>query len=457
MNEVERNKLEQLRKEEVKRVKVAFTDIDGVHRGKLIDLDKFASILENGGGWCDCVLGWDINDQLYDNASFTGWHTAFPDARFGIDLSTERRLEDEDDIPFYLVSLADESGGLHDICPRSLLRRVLEKAEAMKLGVYMAFEYEFLILDETPNSIREKGFRNLKPLTPGNFGYSLLRTNTHSDLFGEFMVYCEKMKFPLEGLHCETGPGAWEAALRFDKALPMADSAALFKTFSKSFFQKRALLATFMAKWSMDYPGQSGHVHQSLFDLDSGSNLFYDADGEHNMSTMMRHYIGGQQKFLKSFLCMFAPTINSYTRLVKGYWAPTAATWGIDNRTTALRVIPGSSKSQRVEFRLGSADGNPYLVSAAIIAAGLAGVEQELEPTEALTGNAYEQEEGLPPELHLASNLRDAVRDFQACPQAAEFFGAAFAEHYASSRLWEVREHERQVTDWQLERYMEIV
>ncbi len=208
MNEVERNKLEQLRKEDVKRVKLAFTDIDGVHRGKYIGLDKFASVLEKGGGWCDCVLGWDINDQLYDKASFTGWHTAFPDARYVVDLSTERRLADEDDIPFYLVNLADESGGLHDICPRCLLRRVLEKAEAMKLGVHMAFEYEFLILDETPNSIREKGFRNLKSLTPGNFGYSLLRTNTHSDLFGEFMGYCEKMKFPLEGLHCETGPGA---------------------------------------------------------------------------------------------------------------------------------------------------------------------------------------------------------------------------------------------------------
>ncbi len=154
---------------------------------------------------------------------------------------------------------------------------------------------------------------------------------------------------------------------------------------------------------------------------------------------------------------MCAPNINSYTRLVKGYWAPTAATWGVDNRTTALRVIPGSSKSQRVEFRLGSADGNPYLVSAAILAAGLAGVEQKLEPTEALSGNAYEQEEGLPPELQLASNLRDAVRDFQACQQASEFFGTAFAEHYATSRLWEVREHERQVTDWQLERYMEII
>jgi glutamine synthetase len=207
----------------------------------------------------------------------------------------------------------------------------------------------------------------------------------------------------------------------------------------------------------MDYPGQSGHVHQSLYGLKSGDSLFYDGSKEFSISDTMIHYIAGQQKFLKPFLVMCAPTINSYTRLVKGFWAPTTASWGVENRTTALRVIPGSAKSQRVEFRLGAADGNPYLVSAAIIAAGLRGIEEKLHPTDPLQGNAYEQEDGLPAELQLASNLRDAVRDFQACSQAEEIFGHDFTEHFASSRLWEVREYERQVTDWQLERYFELI
>ncbi|MCB1099478.1 MAG: glutamine synthetase, partial [Verrucomicrobiae bacterium] len=329
--------IDQYQKEGVKRVKLAFTDIDGVHRGKYVSLAKFASILESGAGFCDCVLGWDIDDQLYDNAKFTGWHTAFPDAQYEVDMATERRLVDENGTPLLLLNFVGRDGGSHPICPRSLLKRVLAKADAMGFGIKLAFEYEFFVFNETAHSIREKGYRDLEPLTPGNFGYSVIRNSTESDLFHEFMDYCDSMGFPLEGLHCETGPGVWEAALTYNDALAMADSAALFKTFTKVFFQKRDLLATFMAKWSMDYPGQSGHVHQSVTDRETGKNLFYDGTQPHQMSDLMQHYIAGQQQFLKPFLAMCAPTINSYTRLVKGFWAPTAATWGIDNRTCALR------------------------------------------------------------------------------------------------------------------------
>ncbi|MEZ5327980.1 MAG: hypothetical protein R3F19_23280 [Verrucomicrobiales bacterium] len=449
--------IDQYQKEGVKRVKLAFTDIDGVHRGKYVSLAKFASILESGAGFCDCVLGWDIDDQLYDNAKFTGWHTAFPDAQYEVDMATERRLVDENGTPLLLLNFVGRDGGSHPICPRSLLKRVLAKADAMGFGFKLAFEYEFFVFNETAHSIREKGYRDLEPLTPGNFGYSVIRNSTESDLFHEFMDYCDSMGFPLEGLHCETGPGVWEAALTYNDALAMADSAALFKTFTKVFFQKRDLLATFMAKWSMDYPGQSGHVHQSVTDRETGKNLFYDGTQPHQMSDLMQHYIAGQQQFLKPFLAMCAPTINSYTRLVKGFWAPTAATWGIDNRTCALRAIPGSDKSQRLEFRLGAADGTPYLVAAANIAAGLLGIERKLTPTAPVVGNAYEVEDTLPPELQLATNLRDATRDFQASPEAAEAFGPDFAEHYATSRDWEVREYERHVNDWQLQRYFELI
>ncbi len=271
------------------------------------------------------------------------------------------------------------------------------------------------------------------------------------------MDYCESMGFPLEGLHCETGPGVWEAALKHTEALAMADAAALFKTFTKVFFQKRHLLATFMAKWSMDYPGQSGHLHQSLTDRENGRNLFHEAGADHGMSRLMQHYVAGHQRFLKPFLVLSAPTINSYTRLVKGFWAPTTATWGIDNRTCALRVIPGSAQSQRLEFRVGAADGNPYLVAAANLAAGLLGIEQELTPTDPVEGNAYEVEDDLPRKYQLASNLRDATRDFADSAEATEVFGNEFIEHYACSRDWEVREYERHVNDWQLRRYFELI
>jgi len=442
----------------IKRVKLALTDIDGVMRGKYLSLDKFASVAKSGGAFCDCVLGWDVEDKLYDNVKFTGWHTAFPDAPFRLDLSTERRLADEGNIPFFLGEFTDaKTGGRHPLCPRGLLQRVLDRAKAMGYGAKIGFEYEFFVFDETPHTVREKRYKDLKPLTPGNFGYSVLRNSAESDIFTGLMEYHDSLGCAIEGLHCETGPGVIEAALAPDEALRGADKAAVFKTFTKVYFQKRQKMATFMAKWSLDYPGQSGHMHQSLFDLKSGDPVFHKQGGREGMSPIMESYVAGMQKFLKPFLCLCAPTVNSYTRLVKGAWAPTSATWGVENRTTALRVIPGGPKTQRMEFRLGAADGNPYLVAAACIGAGLLGIEKKLKLGEAVKGSAYEVQDSLPDELKLPSNLRDSLRNLRASKEAADLFGADFVDHFANSREWEVREHEKAITDWQLARYFEII
>jgi glutamine synthetase len=450
--------LDTYRSEGIQRVKLGVTDVDGVIRGKYISLDKFASIAADASGFCDCVLGWDVADELYDNASYTGWHTAFPDALYRLDLSTERRLIEENNIPYFIGQFVQQDRtSLHPICPRSILERVLGRAKGLGYGAKMSFEYEFFIFNETAHSVREKNYRDLEPLSPGMFGYSVLRTEAHGSLFNEFMDYCLAHDFPLEGLHCETGPGVWEAAIAVDEAKDAADKAALFKTFAKGFFQRRDKIATFMAKWSMDYPGQSGHLHQSLFDLESGKSVFSESSNEFGMSQIQQHYVAGMQKYLKPFLAMTSPTINSYTRLVKGFWAPTAATWGVDNRTTALRVIPGGEKSQRVEFRVGSADANPYLVAAATLGAGLLGIEEKLELGERVAGNAYEIQDDLPEHMQLHGNLKDAARDFVTSDAARDLFGDTFVNHFAASRDWEVREHERHVSDWQLQRYFEII
>lgn len=449
--------IEQYRDEGIRRVKLAFTDIDGVMRGKYISLDKFASIAEGQSGFCDCVLGWDVNDQLYDNARFTGWHTAFPDALYRLDLATERRLKEEGGLPLFLAQFVDDDSGQHPICPRSRLQAVLNQAEAQGFGAKMAFEYEFFIFKETPQSAADKGYRDLVPLTPGNFGYSALRTFALSDLFNEFMDYCDDHNLALEGVHCETGPGVWEAALAVDDALEAADKASLFKTLTKAFFQKRGMMATFMAKWSMDYPGQSGHLHQSLFHLDSAGSAFFDAKDSMSMSPVMKQYVAGVEKFLPDLLAVVAPTINSYSRLVKGAWAPTAATWGLENRTCALRVIQGSEKAQRMEFKVGSADANPYLTAAATLGAGLKGIEGGLPLGEPVSGNAYEQQDDLAGDRQFATNLSDATRKFARSKVVEQIFGAAFQEHFSASREWEVREYERHVNDWQLTRYFEII
>ena len=451
-------KLKEYRSKGATRVKIALTDVDGVLRGKYISLGKFESVVKSAGSFCDCVFGWDVADILYENdVKFTGWHTAYPDALFKLDLTSERWLFDEN-IPFFLGNFVDsEKDDLHKICPRSVLQKVLSRANDHGFSMNLAFEYEFFLFDETPHSVREKNYKNLKPLTPGMFGYSVLRNSTYSELFNDFMDYCQSLDMPLEGLHCETGPGVWEAAIAYDEGLKAADKATLFKTFSKVFFQKRELMATFMARWNLEFPGQSGHLHVSPKCLKTGKNLFYDEAGEYSMSPLMRHFVAGMVKYMKPFLAMTTPTINSYTRLVKGFWAPTAATWGVENRTCALRAITGSSKSQRMEYRVGAADSNPYLTAAAVIAAGLLGIEEKLELGDPLVGNAYEVQESLPADLQLPSSLKDSTVNLDASKEAREMFGKDFVEHFIKTREWEISEYEKAITDWQLERYFEII
>ena len=434
---------------------LGLADIDGVLRGKFVGLDKLKSLFAKGGGFCDCVFGWDMDDQLYDGGAVTGWHSGFPDARYRLVAASERSVP-ESGTPYFIGEFAAADGGDHPVCPRTLLRGVLARAARLGLAAKAGFEYELFVFDEDPDSVRDKGYRDLQPLTPGNFGYSVLRAAANAEMFQALMDYCADFRMPLEGLHCETGPGVWEAALAVAEGLEAADRATLFKTFSKAFFTQRGAMATFMAKWSMDYPGQSGHYHFSLLDED-GANVFANAGHTESIPDRARWALGGLIRYVPEFLPMLAPTVNSYTRLVKGAWAPTAATWGVDNRTAAFRFIPGDDKSQHIEGRVGGADGNPYLVSAATLGAAVAGIEQRIEPPDAVAGNAYDVEEGLPPEWRFAPTLRDAANRFGESRMARELFGGAFVDHYVTTRLWESREYERHVNDWQLSRYFEII
>jgi glutamine synthetase len=426
--------------------------MDGIFRGKYMGADKLASALAGTFGFCDVVLGWDSSDQLYDNVRFTGWHTAYPDAEVRLLPDTERAIPFEGDMPLILGEFA---GPAEAICPRGILRRVLARAAALGCKVKAAAEFEFFVFDETPQSVRDKGYRNLKPITPGHFGYSMLRSGVHADFYRELWSTCEKMRIELEGLHTETGPGVIEAAIRVDDALEAADKAALFKTIVKIICQRRGWMATFMAKWSPDWPGQSGHLHMSLVDAEGGRSRFHDEAEPLAMSQEMRWFVGGQQALMHELLAMVAPTVNAYTRLIPGFWAPTAALWGYENRTCALRVIGGSAKSQRVEYRIGAADINPYLALAAAIGSGLWGMEQRIEPDAPVEGNAYAV--APPSERRLPTTLWEAAQRLRASAPARALFGDDFVDHYAATREWEEREARKAITDWQLARYFEII
>lgn len=436
---------------ELTHVKVGVFDVDGILRGKYMSRAKFESALEHGFGFCDVVLGWDSKDQLYDNVRYTGWHTGYPDANVRLLPESCRPLPWEEPVLFFLGEFTGEAG---KICPRALLRRVLDRALRMGYEAYAGFEYEIFVFRETADSVREKHFRDLKPLAPDFFGYSVIRNCVWSEFYRALLETCERMDLPLESLHEETGAGVIEAAISVDGGLGAADKAALFKTFTKVLAQKNELIATFMAKWSKDWPGQSGHIHISLKDP-AGKAVFHDAAKPHCMSDVMRWFVGGQQKLMPELLAMVAPTVNSYTRLVPGFWAPTDATWGVDNRTCALRVIPGSAKLQRVEYRVSAADANPYVVLSAALASGLWGIEHRAEPEPMVEGNAYEYK--CPEQLALPRTLWEAAQRLKASEVARDWFGSEFVDHFAATREWEEREFRRHVSDWELARYFEII
>jgi len=436
---------------DVKAIKIAVNDIDGILRGKYISRDKFLSALDGPLGFCDVILGWDSDDKLYENGTFTGWHTAYPDAEIRLIYESCREAPFEENVLFFLAEFV---GRAATICPRKTLGRVLSKAKNMGYNVTSAYEFEFFVFNETPDSIREKNYQNLQTLTPGNFGYSVLRSSVHNELYHEMLNLCTEMDMEIEGLHTETGPGVLEVALRYDEAMNSADKATLFKTFIKVLAQRRELMATFMAKWSVDYPGQSGHIHISLQDKNDGG-VFYDDTKPNNISDEMRWFLGGQQKLMPELLSMVACTVNSYARLVPGQWAPTDATWGVENRTCALRTIGGGESSSRVEYRISASDINPYIAGAAAIGSGLWGIENKIEPTAPVSGNAYDHP--MPAEFTLPSTLGAAANRLRSSSVAKELFGDEFVDHYARTREWEELEARKAVTDWQLQRYFEII
>lgn len=443
----------QLRKEGVTKVKVACSDIDGILRGKYLHIDKFAGAVEGGFGFCDVVFGWDAHDQCYDNTQVTGWQHGFPDALARLDVSTLRRVPWDGNVPFFLGEFVNADGSAYPVCPRQTLKKVLKRAEKLGFAPMCGIEYEWFNFAETPQSWAAKKGVGPETITPGMFGYSLLRMGDQRGFFNALMDDMLAFGVPIEGLHTETGPGVYEVALQFSGALEAADRAILFKTGAKEIGKRFGVMPSFMAKWNSQLPGCSGHIHQSL--SDGKRNLFYDAKSKRSsMSKLFESYLAGQLQALMQFAPMFWPTVNSYKRLVDGFWAPVKPTWGLDNRTASFRVIAGSPKATRLETRCPGADINPYLASAAVIAAGLHGVEKGLKLTAPPITGTNQGAENIP---RAPRSLIETTRIFQQSDIARDWFGDLFVDHFAATREWEWRQWQDAVTDWELKRYFEII
>lgn len=442
----------------IERVKVGGFDIDGVLRGKYIAADKLFSAIENGFGFCDVIFGWDMADDLYEGVGIkvTGWHTGYPDTLAKLDLSTYRPIPWEPGTAAFLADFWLDPDTPHPACPRNLLKRVIAQAKEMGYAPKFGSEYEFFIFDETPQTLAEKDFRGIETLDPGMFGYSWLRTQSAAELMHALLDDLEGFGIALEGLHTETGPGVFEAAIAYGDVLENADQAALFKTAVKAVCAQFDLTPTFMAKCDANLPGCSGHIHQSLWTDGGRNNAFVGADSEDGMSELMKSYIAGQLKALPEITSLIWPTINSYKRAVVGVWSPVNATWGAENRTCAVRAITGpTSKATRIEFRMPAADMNPYISMATSLAAGLKGVKEGWKPSPPVKGNAYDAPVEQAPML--PSTLENAVRLSRGSELASELVGPEFLDHYLRTRHWEHKVFDKAVTDWELRRYFEIV
>lgn len=449
------NKLEiirELKSSKHNKVKVAIVDIDGVLRGKFMCTEKFLAAIDSGFGFCSVVFGWDMVDVAYDNVDVTGWHTGYGDIDATIALETFRTIPWENNTPFVLADFSNEKKENASVCPRSLLKRILNTADKMNVTPFFSQEFEWFNFKEITKDIHTKEFKNLDSLTSGMFGYSILKMSENSDYFHDLFDLLAQFDIPIEGLHTETGPGVTEAAIKYTTLLEAADRAALFKTSVKEIAFRHGIVPSFMAKQTSALPGCSGHIHQSLWN--DGENLFFDGKSENNMSDLMKSYVAGQLACLPEILPMFAPTINSYKRLVEGAWAPTTITWGIDNRTTALRILTPGNKATRIENRVVGSDVNPYLAMAASLASGLYGIQRKMTLDVPETkGNGYENlKNGV-----LPINLLEASSKMKNSKIAKELFGKDFVEHFTSTREWECRKFAAEVTDWETKRYFEII
>lgn len=446
--------IQKIRESDHTKIKYGVPDIDGILRSKYIHKQKFLETAETRIGFCDVVFGWDSGDACYNNTAVTGWHTGYPDAKATFDISSYREIPWENNLPFFIADFSEDKKYESASCSRSLLKRIKKQCEEMGFKAVFAQEFEWFNFKGTPSEIYETNFQQLHPITPGMFGYSDLRTSLQQNYVNELLDLLEKYNVPLEGAHTETGPGVYEATIIYDDILAAADKAFLFKTAVKEIAYRHNFVATFMAKWNTRLPGSGGHIHQSLWDKTGTSNLFYSDEKYSKNTEILEHYIAGQLACLPEILPMVAPNVNSYKRLGHGDWAPATLTWGIDNRTAAIRVIRGNNKSARTELRVPGADVNPYLAMAASLASGLYGIKNKLKLTVQETkGNAYnESEKGV-----LPRNLAEATKKMAASSVANELFGADFVHHFTKTREWEWQQFENEVTDWELKRYFEII
>lgn len=429
---------------------VAFPDLFGRLIGKRFTASHFLeSALKEGTHGCSYLLTVNLDMDPLEGFKVANWDAGFGDFEMRPDLATLRVLPWQTATALVLCDFLHHDGKLVEEAPRSVLHRQLARLKQAGLDCFCASELEFYLFNQTFHSAFTGGYRDLQPSSDYRIDYHVMQPTRDEPLMRAIRNGMTGAGIPIENSKGEWSRGQHEINFRYTEPLAMADRHVIFKHGVKEIAEQFEKSVTFMAKYSAQEAGNSCHLHMSLWK--SGKSLFWDPR-QHAGSALFRQFLGGLLKYSPEFSLCFAPTVNSYKRYQPGSWAPTRMAWSTDNRTTGFRIV-GHGNSFRIENRMPGADANPYLAFAAMLAAGLAGVEEKLDCGDEYRGNAY-LDEGL---ARLPASLRDATDLFERSKLAKAAFGAAVVEFQVHHARLEQQAFSDAVTDWERQRYFERI
>lgn len=432
-------------------VLACLVDMQGRLMGKRFQAEYFVDSAHEETHCCNYLLANDIDMEPVPGYAAASWTQGYGDFVLKPDLSTLRRVPWLENTALVLCDVQDHHQ--HDLphSPRAILKRQVQRLRERGYTGMFASELEFYLFDESYEAIGQKHYQGAK--TAGSYieDYHILQTTREEPVMRAIRKHLQAAGIPVENSKGEWGPGQEEINVRYCDALTMADRHVIIKHACKEIAMLQGKAITFMAKWRYDLAGSSSHIHNSLWDADGNKPLFFDPQAEFGMSSLMRAWVAGQLKYARDITCFLAPYINSYKRFQVGTFAPTRAVWSRDNRTAGFRLCAEGSKGIRIECRVGGADLNPYLAFAALIAAGLAGIDENLMLSAPYQGDAYAGA-ALP---EVPKTLREANAAMRASTMLRDALGGEVIDHYAHTADWEQLEYDRRVTDWELRRGFE--
>lgn len=437
---------------EIDTVLVCLVDMFGRLVGKRFQAEYFVDSAHEETHGCDYLLANDIDMEPVPGYQVASWEKGYGDFVMKPDLETLRMVPWLKGTALVLCDVVDHHH--HEPLshsPRTMLKRQVERLDKQKMSAFFASELEFYLFDDSFRTAYEKEYRNLR--TSGYYieDYHILQTTKEEEIMRTIRRGLQGADIPVENSKGEWGPGQEEINIRYADALTMADRHVILKNGIKEMAHIQEKAVTFMAKWRYDLAGSSCHIHSSIWDRAGTTPLFQDEADPLGMSQLMKQYLAGQIRYARDITYFLAPYINSYKRFQVGTFAPTKAVWSCDNRTAGFRLCGEGTRSVRSECRIGGADLNPYLAFAALLAAGMAGVDEKLELDPPYSGDAY-GDEGL---VAVPKTLREATDFLDSSSMLRAALGEEVIDHYVHTARWEQFEYDRRVTDWELQRGFE--